>query len=166
VYAAFLIAVAVYGLEQSMSWQHSEIQRAWGGIVGGIAGWVMVDVSIRMGMADIQRENGIFLWILAALVFYRLWKRVLPIGVRFWLGAFLLEWIGRVILAGQVYLAAWLPVFQVTYQLIGYGAMLAWAILLVWMFTRSRTRLTRLAGAVFMWFFATVILAFLQGGLV
>lgn len=164
VYAVILLAIAIYCLEQAMNPELMEITRIRFGIFGGLLAWVMTTAASQIGYPVINQENGILQWMLVGLVVYRLWKPVLPQGVRFWLAVLLLNWLAQIIFYGEVYMTRYVPMIAQLYQGLGYVAVVAALGLLYWVLAVSKTRIQRCWGAVGLMFFAVLAFNFFLGG--
>lgn len=165
IYALTLIALAFCCLEFGLHHSLANTTRAWYGMVGGIFAWSAVRTAQLIGMGSLTSSNSILLLIMASLFFGVMWLHGLPLGVQFWLQAFLLNWFGNLVIEGQRYLSHWSNIFNNTLTLTGYTAILAVLLVGVWLFERSTNRLKRLRSALFASFCLTIILMVFMGGL-
>lgn len=163
VYVLGLMAVALYALQQSLSHQHSEPTRAWFGLAGGFLAWAVVSISGRLGL-PVEKAAGAILYIMVALIVVLLW-RVLPIGPRFFGLAFLLNWLGSIIMHAGKVLAQFSPVFDLLYRATGYLAILFGVLGLGWILFFSQRRIERIAGALGLWFLASLAVYVFWGSL-
>ncbi|MEN6410466.1 MAG: hypothetical protein ABFD44_12230 [Anaerolineaceae bacterium] len=165
IYALTLIALAFCCLEFGLHHSLANTTRAWYGMVGGIFAWSAVRTAQLIGMGSLTSANSILLLIMASLFFGVMWLHGLPLGVQFWLQAFLLNWLGNLLIEGQKYLSQWSNFFNNTLTLTGYTAILAVLLIGVWLFERSTNRLKRLRSALFASFCLTIVLMVFMGGL-
>jgi hypothetical protein len=152
IFALIFMAGSVASLEESLRNRHPENQRVLMGMVGGILGWLVTEISNQIGSLTLYSDAGIILFIFVTLIVWTLWRRGLPLGAKLYMGTLLLSWLTRVFLAGQQFMEAWTPIFIVVYQIIGYLGLLAGLFVCVWIIFRSQTRFERLRLALVLWF--------------
>ena len=95
VYSLAVLALSVFTLDRSLNTRLPETTRCWYGLVGGILAWSVVVFSSKMTLSDVLSNANILIFILLALLIATLWRRVLPIGSKFFAMALLLSWIGQ-----------------------------------------------------------------------
>jgi len=152
IFALILMAGSIISLEESLRNRHPENQRLLLGMLGGIFGWLVTEISNQLGALALYSDAGIILFILVALIVWTLWRRGLPLGAKLYMLTLLLSWLTRIFLAGQHFMEAWTPIFVVVYQIIGYLGLLGGLFVCVWILFRSQTRYERLRLALGLWF--------------
>jgi hypothetical protein len=153
---AVTLALAIFLLHRSLQPRFDAVARAWYGIVGGFLAWTTTEASALLGLTSLDHEGNVVLFLLAALALPVMARHGLPLGARFWLAAFVLNWGGHIVLFVQRYLAQDYPIFAVTYRVSGVLAGLAIVGIYAWIFRRSQTRLQRLQAA--LWVFVMIII--------
>ena len=159
VYTVVLVAFTSICLERSLSLRDPEMTRAWWGILGGSAAWVVIEFSVWLGSEVLISETGIVILILAFLIASVLWRKISYVGFHYFLLIFFMGWIGHVGLASIIFLADYMPQFQMV--LPGTGILGS----IFFIFLRSRTRMDRLNAALVIWFSAIIIIYVFRGGL-
>ncbi len=162
VFALVLSGLSFYSLAQSVNDALQETTRAWYGLVGGIFAWSASDVSILIGMTNLHEVTSFILWIMVALFSITLWRRVLPLGVKFWLQTILLSWAGQIYLSGLTYLIRFVPVVSPLLIITGGVAVAAAMGVTVHLFVATHGRAQRLWDALWLWFLVTTALMVLH----
>ncbi len=157
IYTLVLISLAFFSLGMALNNGLQEMTRITYGSAGGIILWTAVKVGILFGLPAINQENGLILWIIAMLFCTILWRKVIPLGVKFWLQAILMSWGSDVFLAGQKYLATLNPVIAISHQITGYLALFFLAGIIIYIFLRNETRTQRRWTALWMWFLIVLV---------
>jgi len=152
VYGIAMILVAGICLKFSLNDNLSEVARAWYGIVGGMAAWTVLELGEMLGFAGIECKDGTHMFILAAIFTWLLWK-YFPIGARFFIFIFFLNWGGHIVIKIQEYLGGFLGFFQITLLVYSWAALPLAALIVYWIFTKSETRIQRLYAAGWLYLF-------------
>lgn len=152
IYILLLLAVSVICLERSTAGKLEETWRAWYGAVGGMLGWQVVSMMNLIGDKNLVSHTGLLAMIMVALIAAVLWQRVLPVGPQIYLMAVMLNWTGFVLVVEQKFLLNRSDFFDFTLQLTFWLALIASLGALGWIMGRSKTRLSRLQGAVVLYF--------------
>ena len=152
-YAVGMLAVSVFCLERSLLTRYSEPYRAWYGMVGGLVGWIVIEVSNSIEAVQLVGVAGIISLLLTALVVSILWRRnILPIGGRVYGLVILLSWVGHLLLTALGWLVKSLP-FLGWIQFVAGGLCLAGGLLGIYLLMiKSDRRIQRLWYAVFIWY--------------
>lgn len=151
VYAIVLVSITIYSLEHAILSRFTDVPRLLWGMVGGILAWTVTAMANRTGSMGMTGEMGFILFILFGLIVVTLWRHVLPLGVRYFMLAFLMNWAAQLLLHGQPDLTTYSAVFVVLRLISGYTALLAALGIVVWLFFRSQDRLQRIK--VSLWFY-------------
>ena len=165
IYTLAMLALAYTCLELSVNGRVHEYARAWYGMVGGLFAWTALETSSFIGLQLIAQLEGLLFLIMLGLFAAILWRHGLPIGAKFWLQTFLMSWTGHFILVTQQFLSPYTRIIDITYPLTGYLSITAALGVLIWIFSRSRTPISRLWGAVWMWFLVVIALYVFRGGI-
>jgi len=166
VYTVILIALSAICLERSLAGRDSELTRAWWGVLAGLSAWVVIALSNKLGGLDLISETGILNLILALLVASVVWRRIAPLGLRYFFLLTFLGWLGQMGLEAMTFLSAHEPRLNTVTTGLGYLAGAVLVVAFIYIFTRSRTRLDRLNAALVIWFAATVMIYVFRGGFI
>ncbi|MDR3572816.1 MAG: hypothetical protein P4L50_03055 [Anaerolineaceae bacterium] len=166
VYTLAILALSVFTLDRSLNTRLPETTRAWYGLIGGMLGWSVALFSSKMAQSDIFGDANILIFILVALVVATLWRRVLPIGCKFFALALSLSWIGQYLQTKAVIINQFLPSLNGAFNWESYLAILAVIAALFWLFYYSDRRLKRLWSAIWIWFFLALLVYAVHGTLI
>lgn len=156
--AGFIIyivtAVSVVGicLKSSLNDRVSEVSRAWYGIVGGMSAWTVIELGEILGFAGVESKDGFHLFILASIFIWFLW-RYFPVGARFFIFIFFLNWGGHMIIHLQKYLGNLWDIFQTTLLIYSWTTIPAGFFIVYWIIKKSETRIERLYAAGWLYLF-------------
>jgi hypothetical protein len=165
VYALILLSVSVVCLERSLHSMLSEWVQAWGGILGGLTAWIMVELNSGLGGQTLTSETGMLNLMLVFLVASVLWRKIAPLGLRYYLMALLLSWAGHSGLSSLAFFTTSVePRLAFLYSAAGFLAVGVMAIALAYILLRSRTQLERLNAAMAIWFTAMIMIYVFRGG--
>ncbi len=166
VYTVSLLAVTVICLERCLTIRNPDMIRAWWGVLGGMTAWVVIELNNWLGNQSITNETGLLNLFLALLMVSVLWRRIAPLGLRYYFLLAFMGWIGHVALAALSFLTRTMVQLQMLVPLIGY---LAGAVIVVgvfYIFLRSQTRLERLNAAIVIWLSAMIMIYIFRGGFI
>lgn len=152
IYTLGLLAIAMFALQHAVLEKHSHILRAWYGIASGFLGWAVTEVSISLNAPIFAAPGGVILIIMVALVFYILWKNGLPVGARFFVTVFLMNWFVHLFVDLQEFFSSESALFTLTYRATGYFSILGMVAILVYILFHSRRRIERICASVGVWF--------------
>ena len=164
VYTVILIALAVICLERSLALRDPDITRAWWGIVGGMVTWAVIELSNWLGNQLVTNETGILLFLFVLLVISVLWRRIAPLGLRYFFLLAMLGWFGHAGLSSVIFLIGRLPQVSAILMGIGYTALTVIALSIVYIFVRSQTRLERINTAIVIWTAGMIAIYVFRGG--
>ena len=127
----------------------SPVGRGWYGLVGGLFGWTVAELSHEMNMIDIEQTDILLILALGLGVLAVLWKYI-PQGAHFWIVIFLMNWVGHVFLhVVEEFFAGSTATTIFTITAAAYGLLIIG--LLYWIFARTTARIQRLWGGVWIW---------------
>lgn len=158
VYMLFLLTLGVLFLASALHEDQPLIRRAWYGLCGGMITWMATEVADRLGQSGLTSINAIPYFLIIALIVAILWRRVLPLPVRWFSLVFFLNWVSRFIVAGESTLVTYFPQANLMYLItagVGGAGMLAASVYIIW---RSRDRVQRMRMAVWLWFSTLLVL--------
>jgi hypothetical protein len=161
-YMLVCLGLSLFSLRGSLAEKAGEMRRAWLGLCGGMLAWAVIEMAQLLGFAAIEDAGGSVLFLLAACVLGLLWQS-LPLGARFWMALFFMNWAGHVLIFTQRFLAQTVPVFTVTEKAMGFLAGLGIPVVFGLIFIRATSRVQRLWGAVWVWFLTAVIYYVFRG---
>jgi hypothetical protein len=165
IYALVALAVSTYCLDCSLTLS-GDVMRVWYGVVGGLVGWFACSLADYMGAKALTGQTALLWLIFAGMLTTVLWRRVLPLGGRFFGMVFLMSWAARFFLDAQEVLVNWHPIFVQTYLFSGYLALFGALVSAIWLFLRARQRLARMWTAVWLWFFLLIAVSVFIGQLI
>ncbi len=158
-----IIAVLVTGvcLKKSLNNNLSEISKAWFGIVGGMTAWTVIELGEILGLAEIESEIGIHIFILVGIFVWFLWK-FFPVGSRFFIFVFLLNWGGHIVIHFQRYLSGFWDIFHLILLIYPWLVLSVSVLIIYWVFKRSKNRIDRLyaAGWLYLFIFTFIYMVF------
>ncbi len=158
IYTLIILAGGVYSLGKCVNMRFDDITRAWYGLISGLLLWFAVSTAGRLGESAISIEAEAVMLLLAVLVVATLWKTVFPLGIRFLVFVFLVEWTLRFWLGLHIFLIESFKIFQWSYYLSGFIALSALIFFLLWMFLKAESRVHHLWAAAGIWFCTLMVL--------
>lgn len=166
VYAFVLLAICIYCLDRALVPGFYETTRAWYGAVSGVLSWMVVALTDSMGVNALTQISAAVWLILVSLITSILWRRVLPIGARYFFITLLMSWIARFLLVAKETLMQLDGDYLRYLNLSGYLAVFGALVAIIWMFLRARQRTQRMWMAVWTWFFVVIALGVFVGRLI
>jgi hypothetical protein len=164
VYTVVLIALAVICLERCLALRDPDMVRAWWGILGGMVTWAVIELSNWLGSQIVTNETGILIFLFVILMISVLWRRIAPLGLRYFFLLAMLGWLGHAGLASVIFLIGRLPQIGSILLGIGYAAVAVIVVAIVYIMVRSQTRLERINAAIAIWSAAMVAIYVFRGG--
>jgi hypothetical protein len=165
IYPVILLAVAIYCLERSVVSRFSELRRAWFGLAAGILGWTVIELANWIGNTGLGSVTSMLTFLMMGSAVSVLWRRVIPVGLRFFFAVLLMAWGGHLLVNQQLQYASFLPELQVTLQITGFAAIIGAAGVCLWLVIWSERRMQRMWGATLLWFFVMMSIYVFRGGL-
>ncbi len=159
VYTVVLVAAAVICLERSIAGQPEQTANAWWGVIGGMTGWMAVELSHYLGDQSLLSETGILVFIMAVLTSSVLWRKVAPPGLRYFLLVMLLSWVSHIGLLAAFFMALRFNAnLFVILLATGVIAALVFGLTLVSIFWRSHAKSERFNAALVLWAAAMIMI--------
>lgn len=166
IYSVSILAVSVFCLDRSLHSTLSDYVQAWWGVLGGLSAWVSIELNSYLGRQELTSETGMLNLMLVLLVASVLWRRVAPLGLRYYFLMLFLGWIGHSGLVSLAFLTNTVePNLAFIIPVVGYIAFGMMILSLVYIFMRSRDQIDRLNAAMALWFTAMVMIYAFRGGL-
>jgi hypothetical protein len=138
----------------------SEIGRAWYGIFSGLFIWTVTEMGAILGWTVIEEWHGLYLVVMVLALVFVVWK-LFPSGVQMAIAMFMFNWAGHVLIhlgeylfSGEIMVTA----FNITAAV--YGLLAAGTLYVI--FARTKTRMQRLWGAVWLWHFISMAVFILR----
>jgi hypothetical protein len=161
VYMLLLVAIGVLLLAAALHEEQPLIRRAWYGLAGGVITWMATEVSDRLSGTGLTSLNAVPYFLIIGLVIAILWRRVLPLPVR-WFGlVFFLNWVTRFLVSGEQFLANYFQQAKLSYLITAGIGLLGVLISIYFIIWRSRERLQRMRMAVWLWVSTLLVLEIL-----
>jgi hypothetical protein len=164
VYTVVLIALAVICLERCLALRDPDMVRAWWGILGGMVTWAVIELSNWLGNQIVTNETGILIFLFVILIISVLWRRIAPLGLRYFFLLTMLGWLGHAALETVIFLTGRLPQIGSILMGIGYASIAAIVLAIVYIMLRSQTRLERINAAIVIWSAAMIAIYVFRGG--
>ncbi|HNS63449.1 MAG TPA: hypothetical protein PKN11_03410 [Anaerolineaceae bacterium] len=157
IYSLVILVISILFLDRSfhVGWG---IDQARTGLIGGVLGWVFISsIDVLIGLFTTTAQS--FFWLLFCSLFVAvLWKRVFPLGVRFYLLAVLLNWLGHFLVAGAD-MMDWIgQVGELPMDLVGWVAIAGAAVSMAYIFLGEKSRVQRAGGALSLCIFLMIAL--------
>lgn len=165
IYVLALMAAAMVSLQQALVPGRVDATRAWYGIIGGFLAWAVMEVTGYLGVPIMPNMAALIPLIMVGLIVWLLWKMVLPVGLRFFSLALLLNWGEHVLLTIEEMLDISSPVFQLAYHASGVLTIFVAILALAWILFRTRRRMQRISAALAVWFLFSLALYVFRGSL-
>ena len=147
-----LIILTWFFLKCSLNENLSDVLKAWYGIISSMTAWTVLELGELLGLAGIECKDGTHLIILAAIFTLLLWK-YFPLGPRFFIFVFFLNWAGHILIKLQEYLGTFWAVFDITLTFYSWAALILAVFTIIWIFVKSETRIQRLYAAGWLYLF-------------
>lgn len=147
IYAIVLIAGSTILLERSIVENYSETNQARFGMAGGLVGWIVIETSIKIDLARVSSETGVIIYMLSFLIVFIFWRRLFPVGAKFYFTVFLACWSGHIFLEVIRFLSINNPFASLIMQIAAFTAIGTTLVSLIWILFRSNTPLQRLWAA-------------------
>jgi hypothetical protein len=158
VYMLILLTLGVVFLASALHEDQPITRRAWYGLAGGMITWMATEVTDRLSSSGLTSINAVPYFLIIGLFVTILWRRVLPLPVRWFILVFFLNWVSRFIVAGEQTLVVYFPQANLVYlvtALLGIAGIVTSLLFITW---RSRERVQRMRMAVWLWFSTLVVL--------
>ncbi len=158
VYMLTILTIGVFLLAASLHEGQPITRRAWYGLSGGMFTWMATEVTDRLSGAGLTSLNAVPFFLIIGLIIAILWRRVLPLPVRWFMLVFFLNWVSRFIVAGEQFLVGYFPQATLAYLATAVVGVLGTLTALIFIIWRSRDRIQRMRAAVWLWFSVLLVL--------
>jgi hypothetical protein len=167
VYTVILLAFAILALERCVVPRYPDYIRAWAGMVSGMLTWYVIEMSNFIGVKGVTSETGMISMMLVGLVVGVLWRKVMPLGVKFFSVALLGGWVSHLGLYYIGLLASLNSDQSVVnaYPIIGACVGGVGVLILAWLFFQAKSRLARLWGALGLWICLMLLIYIFNGNM-
>jgi hypothetical protein len=166
-FALGVLALSIFCLERSLVSSYSEPNRAWYGMVGGLLGWMVIEVIELLNSSGLANITGAVTLLMVTLIIATLWRtRFFPIGLKFYSAVIVLRFTLEITLAGLAWLSRWYQFFSLLAPTLGVVALICLLGTVGWLFSRTEWRIQRLWCALWLWFWLVTVLLVFRGGVV
>src|SRR5512140_1047115 len=165
IYTVLLLAIGMVALERSINPRFNEIRRAGWGLAAGLVAWAVIELSNMLGEQTLVSETGVLTLMLVGATIGILWRKVLPVGLRFMAIVLLACWAGHLIIYGQIFMAGVDASFNRVGQIAGFVVVGIAVLTLLWILLESRTRMQRISGALVLWYCVISLIYLFRGGI-
>lgn len=148
IYILILLAVGIFMLARALLAGREDAQLADAGLTAGVLLWQVPQFSNLLGGSRLFGQSGWLFWLMAVLITTVLWRKVLPIGLRFFMLVYLLMWVGLLYANTLSFITGWPPVFIAAYHAVQVIALLGVLVFLWWIVFRTSTAVERKVCAV------------------
>ena len=148
IYILILLAAGIFMLARALLAGREDAQLADAGLTAGVLLWQVTQFSNLLGGSGLFGQSGWLFWLMAVLITTVLWRKVLPIGLRFFMLVYLLMWVGLLYTNTLSFITGWPPVFIATYHAVRVIALLGVLVFLWWIVFRTSTAVERKVCAV------------------
>ena len=153
IYTIILLAVAILALERCVVPRYSDLLRACWGIIGGVFTWGVIEMSNFIGVRGLTSETGMISMVLVGLIVGVLWRKILPLGVKFFSVALLGGWVAHL---GLYYFNLAINMNSAqsssgTFPILGLVLIGLSLVILLRNFIQSKSRLSRLWAGMILW---------------
>lgn len=162
IFAALVLPISMWLLNRSFDESRSEIARAWYAIWGGFCGWTFTELGHELGFLSIENWDGVFPFVLAAATTLVAWK-LIPLGLRFWVAIFELNWFGHLVILVQKHIFGTGATLATAYTITSIACGLALIGLAYWLFAKSNARVQRIWLGLGMWIMLVIIMFAVRG---
>jgi hypothetical protein len=157
--SVLLFLLSVYYFYRSLRNQMEDQQKAWCGMAAGVLLWQVTRYLPEVPGWGWLDKIGFLYWMGLFILTILLWKKVLPIGLKFMLSTFLLNWIGRLYLKYLDNINLWPRTIALIFPYLRYLGILGILVSIWWIAMRSRNSIERKYGGLALYF--CVLLTFL-----
>jgi hypothetical protein len=148
IYILILLAAGIFMLARALLAGSEDAQLADAGLTAGVLLWQVTQFSNLLGSSGLFGQSGWLFWLMAVLITTVLWRKVLPIGLRFFMLVYLLMWVGLLYANTLSLITGWPPVFIAAYHAVRVIALLGVIVFLWWIVFRTSTAVERKVCAV------------------
>ncbi len=168
VYAVVIMAAAIVSLERCVVLRYVDTARAWWGMLGGLLTWTVIAIANQISTNSIVSETGVLSMMLVILVVSVLWKKVLPLGVKFFAATLIGAWAIYLGLAGFRFLVQTNsdPGAANAFTIFGLSVAGVSILVLAWTFFQSKNRMQRLWVTLILWLCAMLMIYVFRGAIV
>ncbi len=160
-----VLAVMVLCLDRSLVSRFPDTVRARFGMMGGMLAWMLVELNGSLEEGVRFSLSFVLELIVISLTVSVLWRRLLPLGGKFYALTFLLSWGNALLLLvkQQLEVSYSMPI-KVVWTIIGYLAILGVIVTMGWILTFSESRQQRLWGGIALWALTLLTLEVFSNG--
>lgn len=137
IFILLLLATGIFMLGRAFAAEKDENRLAFNGLTAGVLLWQVTRFSNRIGEIGLFNQTGWLIWLTFLLVVLVLWRRIFPVGLRFFSMTFLLLWAGLLYTTTGDLLQTWPPVLIVAYHSVRAIALVGILILTWWIAFRT-----------------------------
>ncbi len=168
VYSVVLLAAGVVSLERCVVLRYPDITRAWWGMLGGLLIWTVIETGNLISANSIVSEVGVLSLMIVILCVGVLWKKVLPLGVKFFTATLIGAWATRLALVGFRFLVQVNtdPGAGNAFTILGLSIAGLSVLIVAWTFFQSKTRMQRLWVTLALWLCAMLMIYIFRGAIV
>ncbi len=168
VYTVILLAAAVVSLERCVVLRYPDTTRAWWGMVGGLLTWTVIENANLISANSVVSETGVLSMMLVGLVVGVLWKKVLPLGVKFYAVTLIGAWASYLALIGFRFLVNVNsdPGASNAFTILGLSIAGVSVLIIAWTFFQSKNRMQRLWVTLALWLCAMLMIYIFRGSII
>lgn len=151
VYFFIILALGIYSLDRCTAPRKSEPTRALWGMAAGLFLWHAIWLIQLFADFDFETPGPLLILLVVTMVGLTLWRPVLPLGVKFFLLAFLASWYNRILVIQILDLSASGMVPPGIFYLVGFLALVIALVCIGYLVHKAEFQIQRYWAALVLW---------------
>lgn len=151
VYFFVILALGIYSLDRCTAPRKSEPTRALWGMAAGLFLWHAIWLIQLFADFDFETPGPLLILLVVTMVGLTLWRPVLPLGVKFFLLAFLASWYNRILVIQILDLSASGLVSPGVFYLVGFLALVIALVCIGYLVHKAEFQIHRYWAALVLW---------------
>lgn len=151
VYFFVILALGIYSLDRCTAPRKSEPTRALWGMAAGLFLWHAIWLIQLFADFDFETPGPLLILLVVTMVGLTLWRPVLPLGVKFFLLAFLASWYNRILVIQILDLSASGMVPPGIFYLVGFLALVIALVCIGYLVHKAEFQIQRYWAALVLW---------------
>jgi hypothetical protein len=114
-YILILLGIGIFMLQRSIAGHGQEEKHSGSGLTAGLLLWQVTRFSNLLGNIGLFNQTGYLVWLMVFLMTLVLWKKLLPLGIKYFTLTFLCHWLGILLVNSQTLIESASPVVQASW---------------------------------------------------
>jgi len=153
-----VLSVSMFLLEQSLLNRRAEHVRIWDGMRSGLFAWLVLSSVELLGPSALTGRNGLLMLLMVSMISFILWRRIYPIGMKYFSIQLLANWTVLMAFGGLEMFFHTFAWFRFLMMVVAVAGGVVSLLLVLWILASSRTRTQRMKYSSWLWFSALVTL--------